>query len=54
MIDLNDGQINNNGQIVPLLTNTERQMIDEYTSQVCPDLQYAKYIHGLTFHLNMS
>ena len=45
MIDLNDGQINKNGQRDKLLSNTVFK--DEIESEGCPGLKEAKYINGL-------
>ncbi len=51
MIDLNDPQLDQHGNIVPLLTNTTfKHQIEEE----CPDLKDAKYIYELYFRLNMT
>ena len=51
MIDLNDPQLDQHGNIVPLLTNTT---FKDQIEKGCPGLKDAKYIHLLFFRLNMT
>jgi hypothetical protein len=57
MIDLNDPQLDKNGQLVPLLTNqTFKDRIEEYCRTIFGNssLKDANYIHQLDFSLNLA
>ncbi len=51
MIDFNDPQLDQHGNIVPLLTNTTFK--DQIETR-CPDLKDAKYIIDLYFRLDIA